>query len=51
MSKNSKLDHEAETIENTKKKLSSKSGGSFLQNPDQNNDIHKAALGPNTKRR
>ena len=28
----------------------SKSGGSFEQNPDQNKQIHKQALGPNTKR-
>jgi len=24
--------------------------GSFIQNPDQNNQIHKEALGPNAKR-
>jgi len=28
----------------------SKSGNSFVQNPDQNNQIHKEALGPNAKR-
>ena len=50
MSKNNKLDHGTESLENTNEKLSSKSGGSFLQNPDQNNDVRKAALGPNTKR-
>ena len=33
-----------------KKMLNSKSKGSFVQNPDQNKEIHKEALGPNTKR-
>ena len=28
----------------------SKSGGSFEQNPGQNNQIHKQALGPNANR-
>ena len=28
----------------------SKTRNSFVQNPDQNNQIHKEALGPNAKR-
>jgi len=29
---------------------SGKTGNSFIQNPDQNKEIHKEALGRNTKR-
>jgi len=41
-----------ETGRNTQKqqKEHNLSGEAFIQNPDQNNQIHKAAMGPNTKR-
>ena len=47
----SKKDKEFENKpESSKEQLKNKSGGSAVQNPDHNNEVHKESLGPNAKR-
>ena len=51
MKKNKKQIPETfENLSDSKDVLNSKSGGSFVQNPNQNNQVHRESLGPNTKR-
>ncbi len=47
---NKNVQKPAEIGESSKDKFNYKNGEAFVQNPDQNNQIHKASLGPNTKR-
>jgi len=50
MSENKNNASESDVTAELKSGLKSKTGGSVVQNPDHNNESHKEALGPNTKR-